>query len=250
MHNAKSRGFAPAELLVVTAIVAVLTVIAIPNYRRAVVQADIAEVRSEMQALGLGLEAYRTDWGSYPACLPSGDPVGSPSGGFSEFVLERLTTPVAYVATATPGDPFVPVARYTGTTAMALSGSSPSAFDPGSFSSDPWSYLYQSWSDTNRVQTIDDGFTGAWESSATACLLQSAGPDLAIHTLGGVLANDTAIDGPILLLYDPTNGTTSFGSIYRTFGGATPTGYAAGSGLLQAVAAQNADSGVVGWSVY
>jgi len=37
------------------------------------------------------------------------------------------------------------------------------------------------------------------------------------------------------LQYDPTNGTVSFGSIYRTGGTASPSSnYAAGEGLAQA----------------
>jgi hypothetical protein len=57
--------------------------------------------------------------------------------------------------------------------------------------------------------------------------------------LGGVLQQDADVDGPILLIYDPTNGTVSFGSIYRVGGNASPSAptstYKAGAGLVRAV---------------
>ena len=71
---------------------------------------------------------------------------------------------------------------------------------------------------------------------ANGWFLFSVGPDSAYPNLGGVLANDELVDGPILLMYDPTNGTVSFGDIYREGGASNGGGsYWAGKGLREAI---------------
>ncbi len=77
--------------------------------------------------------------------------------------------------------------------------------------------------------------------------------------LGGTLANDVPVDGPVLLIYDPTNGAVSFGSIFRIGGIVDPyvPSYAAGEGLRAAIglnpngpAEPGDSSGVQGYDQY
>jgi hypothetical protein len=94
------------------------------------------------------------------------------------------------------------------------------------------SFIYQSWNSEGRAEPLTGRRARQW-------LLHSAGPDQTYHNLGGVLANELTIDGPILLIYDPSNGTVSAGSIYKVGAGSEGPSrfYAAGQGLVRAVRA-------------
>src|SRR5690606_21841897 len=104
-------------------------------------------------------------------------------------------------------------------------------------------YIYQAWNSEQRYTLPPDGFSnGSLDRPARSWLLHSAGPDSTFHNLGGVLDNDVTTDGPILLIYDPTNGPASFARTHRVGGAASPGGgsgsYGAGAGLVQAVLTQ------------
>ena len=60
------KGFTLIELMIVIAIIIILAAIAIPNYLRMTERAKKARISSDMASLATGLEAYRTDWGTYP----------------------------------------------------------------------------------------------------------------------------------------------------------------------------------------
>ncbi len=240
------RAFTLIELLIVVAIIAILAAIAVPNFLEAQTRAKVSRVKNDLRTLDTCLNSYVIDYNSFPAChtfgvavnpFPTDGGIASPQG----YVLERLSTPIAYCTTSTTRDPFTISSRYSDNTALgiALGGS-----DPVSPSTDVVaqinSYIYQAVGEAGRIQTTSDGFGDPWDGKASQFFLHSAGPDGAYHNLGGVLANDDEIDGPILLIYDPTNGTVSFGSIYRV--GGSPLGggsYAAGSGLRRAINASS-----------
>jgi type II secretory pathway pseudopilin PulG len=52
--------------MVVIAIIIILAAIAIPNYLKMTERAKRSRVASDFAAIGLALEAYKTDWGYYP----------------------------------------------------------------------------------------------------------------------------------------------------------------------------------------
>lgn len=238
----KSRAFTLIELLIVVAIIAILAAIAVPNFLEAQVRSKVSRTKSDMRTTATALEAYRVDNNAYPQCHPFGiaaslngwDPNAGPYNINTLGILERLSTPIAYVTSALIVDPFNVAFRVTGAGGLAISQAPPIRVDP---STDPAgrlnSYIYQSWNTNSRADATSAIRAQAW-------LLHSAGPDQTYHNLGGVLANERDMDGPIHLIYDPTNGTVSFGSIYRTSGnflGGTPS-YAAGEGLIKAVNTQ------------
>ena len=57
------------ELLIVCAIVAVLSAIAVPNFLEAQVRSKISRAKSDMRSLATGIESYYVDNNSYPTDL-------------------------------------------------------------------------------------------------------------------------------------------------------------------------------------
>lgn len=60
------RGFTLTEVLVVVAIIAVLASIGIVVGRKAFGTANATRLRAQLQTIEMGLEAYKSDFGSYP----------------------------------------------------------------------------------------------------------------------------------------------------------------------------------------
>jgi len=234
------RAFTLIELLIVVAIIAILAAIAVPNLLEAQTRSKASRTRADMRTTATALEAYYVDNNSYPLCHMFGiassnagwDPT-QPSPLYNNFgILERLSTPVAYVASALVTDPFKINFRQSAGTSAALMTSTPVPVPPNDRAGQLNSYIYQSWNSTGRAEPGSGRRARQW-------LLHSAGPDGSYHNLGGVLANELEMDGPILLMYDPSNGTISGGSIYRVGAGSEgpSASYAAGQGLVKAVRA-------------
>jgi len=238
------NAFTLIELLIVVAIIAILAAIAVPNFLEAQTRSKVSRVKADIRTMATALEAYITDVNSYPLCHSFGTAMApgqfnvGPRNGVR--VLENLSTPVAYVTSSIMKDPFKISARCLNSTSVGQSTEVPSAVSPATDAVAYFnSYIYQAWNGEQRYTTDIDGFSDNSKSiKPTAWLLHSAGPDGVYHNMGGILANDVSPAGPILLIYDATNGTVSFGSIFRTNGanpGSIP-GYAAGSGLMRALA--------------
>ncbi len=125
-------AFTLIELLIVVAIIAILAAIAVPNFLEAQTRAKVARVKADMRTIATAIETYCIDYNSYPRMNPNvcADPdnpqdtwlVGSiydhflwyewheggenmlgPGGG----VPTSLTTPVAYLTSHAPSDPFI-----------------------------------------------------------------------------------------------------------------------------------------------
>lgn len=227
------KAFTLIELLIVVAIIAILAAIAVPNFLEAQVRAKVSRAKTDMRSLSTGLESYYVDNNSYPWCNSFGIAVNSTApdvGGTQNWsVLENITTPVAYI-TSIFSDAFVATKR----TGSVYTGTDPEPGLGGAYSDQPKIpfyklYLYFSTSRADRhFQNLE-----ATNGKGIAYGCQSAGPDLISINMGGVLANQSDISiSPTAtpaycanLFYDSTNGTVSFGELFRV-GGQTGGGYA------------------------
>lgn len=97
------KGFTLIELMIVIAIIIILAAIAIPNYLRMTQKAKKSRVASDFESLATALEAYNTDWGTYPvvATLAGFGKNGSGSVLENELTGNGGSTNVATNSTAT-----------------------------------------------------------------------------------------------------------------------------------------------------
>lgn len=72
----RERGFSLIELLVVIAIIAILTAIALPNYREYIARGKITEATSTISELRTRLEQWYADRRTYAGfgCIPANAP--------------------------------------------------------------------------------------------------------------------------------------------------------------------------------
>lgn len=200
------RGFTLIELLIVVAIIAILALIAVPNFLEAQTRAKIARVKADLRSLATAQEAYFTDWNSY-TCKDMGDN----ARGVYDQGFAWLTSPVAYI-TSIPWDEFgeyddVGVHRKpmlemgTGdASTYEPSGTPPNDLNPKGMPSNTW--LMRS----TGPDRIDDTHVNSYPWP----------PSRVPH-------NDSGIQMVLSYIYDPTNGTVSFGDVYRV-GGMKPAG--------------------------
>lgn len=212
-------GFTLIELLIVVAIIAILAAIAVPNFLEAQVRSKVSRVKSDQRSLATAIEAYYVDNNSYPACdiSTSGHFGADKTASGSKITLAgdkiqqtptfrqrgtttadgsslmTLTTPVAYV-TSIFADPFAdskPVSfRY----------STPQYGGAG----------WVSWSFGPDTDEGDSGPTLAGDTPLTAVSSINYVTDTCYSPSG-----QTPSAVMINFTYDPTNGTTSSGDVYR-----------------------------------
>ncbi|MBX3728573.1 MAG: prepilin-type N-terminal cleavage/methylation domain-containing protein [Candidatus Sumerlaeia bacterium] len=187
------RAFTLIELLIVVAIIAILAAIAVPNFLEAQVRAKVSRAQADMRSVATALEAYHVDYNKYPTMLEPGFTGGVAPLANSDlkwwYVPNSLSTPIAYISSATMQCPF---------------GGNWERKD--NFPDNIWRrYGYENIPElmgkrvdfpilANRYRDEALVWSGMWR-------LQCVGPD--------TLWNPSR-------LYDPTNGTVSEGDIIRT----------------------------------
>ncbi|HUT23619.1 MAG TPA: prepilin-type N-terminal cleavage/methylation domain-containing protein [Sumerlaeia bacterium] len=185
----RPRAFTLIELLIVVAIIAILAAIAVPNFLEAQTRSKISRVKSDFRSVGVALEAYFIDNQTYPDMAWIAGNVNFSIG------LRDLTTPVAYI-TSIPWDPF---------TSQNATGDFDTAYEYGS-----------------GVADVGPGDTLTQPNNIW--FLESEGPDNTDLNLTPAFPYERGYNLPQVVdwIYDPTNGTRSRGSIYRT-GGVLPS---------------------------
>ena len=211
MHH-KLKSFTLLELIIVVGIVAILALIAVPNFLAVQTRAKVSNAKSNIRVLIDATEVYRVDWNRYPPTsqqLPA-----DPYGILSDVQLKVLTTPVQYIAYTSFRDPFGKIkSQALGSQVNAAPGDSdfpiPEAPNPKG------SLLYYNYHYFSR-QTHNP------EIDACGIAFVSIGPDR--KDSFGVfrpfssdalppLALQVGISSPLDTQYDPTNGTISSGDI-------------------------------------
>lgn len=180
------RAFTLIELLIVVGILAILALIALPNFLDAQVRTKVSRAKSDMRTVATALEFYATDNNKYVPNYDSGVYLPQPTSEARTY--SALTTPIAYI-TAAPSDPFAP------NSVAPQRGSYYEYYAEESVLLDT----------TYRQETLEH-----WLATGTKWLVTSLGPDRRIEHMGKNL------DAVSNFLYDPTNGTVSFGDFGRS----------------------------------
>lgn len=230
------------EILIAGALAGVLAMIGAANFREARTAADVAMVKAQLDSLRMALAAYELDHGAFPNSSSRGNALAAPG---EPMILERLSTPIAYIgdAAATAADPFVANRRLLGGTAATVLLN-----EPLSVAGSPvlGRFYYSAWNSQHRYNVDAFGFNEPFlPTEARAWALSSAGPDLAYQQIGGVITTEDTAECVVNLLYDPTNGTMSAGSIYAGSPAINRSErFAAGTGLLEAIRLSDPDASV------
>ena len=179
----KLSGFTLIELLIVIAIIAILALIAVPNFLEAQTRAKVARVMSDMRSLGTAFATYHMDQGAYPPDFDGGAAggllAGEPRGEWKSY--RCLTTPVAYM-TSVPLDAF------------AREAANPNK---------PFAY-FQYWG--RDAPGWGAARAQKWDRYGIRYFMNSLGPNQQDNALA-------SFDDEVNRVYDPTNGTVSFGDI-------------------------------------
>ncbi len=90
------KAFTLIELLIVVAIIAILALVAVPNFLEAQTRSKVSRARADMRTLAGALEAYAVDWNAYPPAMANA----------MYFKLKVLSSPIAYMTSGYLPDPF------------------------------------------------------------------------------------------------------------------------------------------------
>jgi prepilin-type N-terminal cleavage/methylation domain-containing protein len=205
--STRRRAFTLIELLLVASIIALLAAIAMVNAHQAIVRAKAAHARSDIRVIGAALEAYMADWDNLP--LTSSNVLAP----WAENFIRDITTPVAYIGSDIENfiDPFVTGSRDD---AVLIAGDEP-----------------RYWSSHYRLLSGGPRFNQGPMNRRDSYFIYSLGPAfnrpararvhfepslwLGLESIGAWSVDHPSTERLGILPYDPTNGVSSIGMIYR-----------------------------------
>ena len=226
------RGFTLIELLIVVAIIAILAAIAVPNFLEAQVRSKVSRAKADMRSVATAMESYAVDNNTYPVLR------STPTHGNADYngylwadgqtnLWPALTTPISYISSY----PIMP-------------------FDIGNFNDDGdrystlsnFSFLYVNFRGAAKDLEMQSDLGGVISSPTKVILVgnEDTGTgvwcDWLIFSVGpSRILDDSTSLAPTWVFgeyvryerwsqgayrpYDATNGTTSWGYIFRLGGG-------------------------------
>jgi len=204
----KKKGFTLIELLIVVAIIAILALIAVPNFLEAQTRSKISRVFADMRSVIIAMETYFSDFNGYPEHIDWNPAVPRAS---QRMWFDALTSPISYI-TSMPTDPFQ------------------FPFSTGGFGRTPWAGGYFHYDPINNTWDgiMGDtwgpwsGFVPEFRSKGFWYVLWSPGPD-GDHDFAGTSGGGGQWGAPpgnnkgsaMACFYDATNGTVSSGDLIR-----------------------------------
>lgn len=200
----KYKAFTLIELLIVVAIIAILAAIAVPNFLEAQTRAKVTRVKSDMRTVATALEAYFIDNNAYPpdngnqtiGGVAIRRPVpGDPTTANLTFGYE-LTTPISYISNMEAAVDRFRMERADIRNNPVLNGRERFGFQNH--------YMRRS---LGVPSFLSEEWFGNWA-------MYSAGPDRYWYHQGEDPPRDYS--NWEVLIYDPTNGTVSYGDIWRS----------------------------------
>lgn len=213
MKPFKISGFTLIELLIVVAIIAILAAIAVPNFLEAQTRAKVSRAKADMRSLHTAIESYHLDHSKYLYSNRPAFAIKIASRPNHRPTLERLSTPIAYLNSATAFiDPFLTRgiwnAGWTAKNELAANDKEASRI-----------YFYYARNERAGGNARWDQAENDSSLPVRWWMLESAGPD-GYRYNGDKLNGNPAKAELSVAMYDASNGTVSDGSIWR--GGGTP----------------------------
>lgn len=211
-NHSQNRGFTLIELLIVVAIIAILAAIAVPNFLEAQTRSKVSRAQADMRSLATALEAYRIDNNGYP--LGVVDNILAPAfnpANVRHTVVAKLSTPISYITTY-PEDAFQGDYRSTPVT------------DPLGLRR-LYDYRRTRFGQVGGAATLFESATGygiGIGQDFDSWLLYSPGPDKEQNINTKRVNQGTIVSGgfgdPLRTwpIYDPSNGTISWGDVIRS----------------------------------
>lgn len=213
-------AFTLIELLIVVAIIAILAAIAVPNFLEAQTRAKVSKVYADFRSTGVAIESYAVDNGHYPSCL---GPNGDYAQGYANR-LHRITTPIAYIKDVPDDDPFKGAGSHTGQAYFTNGEGSYEYFEQdgvavrGGGDEVLACTAFQLCGGMKPFAPLPHGDPNIPFFTGPKWLCVCAGPDKnePWQLVGVVYPGGSVGWFQAVVFYDPTNGTVSYGDIYKS----------------------------------
>ncbi len=214
----RRSAFTLIELLIVVAIIAILAAIAVPNFLEAQTRARVSRAHNDLRSIALAMESYRVDNNTYPAHFNM-SPLEvnlSPHSTSTNMDNRLLTTPISYISEY-PVDVFRVIAGQAANKyrlyAVTYAACTPSETYPAGYKPDYSTFPKIAWMTWSLGPDTLTNTGGYFSEQAVIRNEALAMPRIGIDKDGNVINAGTS--GYYGMRYDSTNGTTSWGDIYR-----------------------------------